>query len=117
MLKPQHDFVLIRPSDPETFGRIYVPSGLRDDTSNRNDYIRKWNQWCYGEVVAVGPGARRRTRSGKALQGRVPVDLKPGQRIYYKRAEATDIPEDASGESGLVMVHAESIAFEVKSDG
>lgn len=100
-LIPQHDYVRIRPMDPEsTQGGIIIPDTAKDSVANRGELIHNWNYLCRGVVVAVGPGrkttATRRTRS----------DVQPGDVVMYKRAEATDLPDNET-----VMVREQSIAY------
>ncbi len=113
-LRPLHDFVLLQPLDAtESHGGIYIPEAHRDDTGNRNDYIRESNQWCRGRVIAVGPGIYElvEVEPGclELATERHPPDLQPEQIVYYKRAEATLMPED-----NQVIVHEASVAFELQ---
>ena len=114
-LRPLHDFVLLQPLDAtESHGGIYIPETCRDDTGNRNDYIHESNQWCRGRVLAIGPGRYElliECESGRDEYAteRHPPDLEPGQTVYYKRAEATPMPEDDQ-----VLVHEASVAFELQ---
>lgn len=114
-LRPLHDLVVIDPIDSkESHGGIYIPDVLRDDTANKNDYIRESNQWCRGSVVAAGPGvyAKRESEVPGIFEfdgRRDPVDLEPGDIVYYKRAEATPVPD-----SEQVIVHEASVAFEIQ---
>jgi co-chaperonin GroES (HSP10) len=113
-LRPLHDFVLLQPLDAtESHGGIYIPEAYRDDTGNRNQYIRESNQWCRGRVIAVGPGRYEETEVEPGVfelaTERYAPDLQPEQIVYYKRAEATPMPE-----GDQVLVHEGSVAFELQ---
>lgn len=86
MLKPLHDWVLVRPDGikTQTAGGLYLPPPAEVDPPNR------------GEVIAVGPG-------GLLPSGvRVPCSVLPGERVMYGKYEAMVVEVD--GEN-LVMMH------------
>lgn len=102
MIQPLHEYVIIRPADPpETAGGLLIPAAYRDHTSNKRDYIRESNRYCAGVVVRVGKGLKL-----SPTKRHIP-DLEEGAKVFYKRAEAVELP----GEAGLVIVRDESIAF------
>lgn len=108
-IHPLHEYVVVRPEDPPvSAGGIIIPEAYREDTANRRDYIREHNRFCAGIVVTIGRG--RKLSATK----REPIDLEVGQRVYYKRAEARDVPDDAGLEQGLVLVRQDSIAFQLE---
>lgn len=104
MIQPLHEYIVIRPSDPpESPGGILIPATARCDTSNKGGFIREWNRFCAGTVVTVGKGKKVDADHREAS------DLEEGQRVFYKRAEAVELP----GEGDLVIVRENSIAFEI----
>lgn len=83
------DLVVVRPDAESEFfgpdGLIEVPGQVRDDQFQRNDYIRSYNQFHTGTVLAVGPG--RYDEDGD----RMGLDVKPGDRVKYNRPSASGI--------------------------
>ena len=82
--RPLHDRVVVRRVDEEekTSGGIIIPDTAKEKPSQ-------------GEVLAVGPGAR--DEDGK----RVPMDVKPGDRILFGKWSGTEVKID--GEDLLIM--------------
>ncbi len=104
MIKPLHEYVVIRPADPpETAGGILIPAAYRDHTANRRSFIRESNSFCAGIVVSVGKGLKE-----SATKRHIP-DLEIGSKVFFKRAEAIDVPGE---NDGLIIVREESVAFE-----
>lgn len=77
MLKPLHDYVVLEKCKEEvkTQSGIILTTGEAKDTSSM------------GVVTAVGPG---KTEDGKL----VPIDLKAGQKVIYKKHSGTEISVD-----------------------
>ena len=105
-VKPTRDHVLITPVEAldKKHGSILIPESSQAITANDNkSYVRKHDQWATGIVRAVGPGvwldSKRRQR----------CDVSVGDVVRYKRAEATQMPEDLEPWT-LVLVHEASIA-------
>lgn len=106
--RPLNDHVALRPEKEEFADEgelIAVPEAWREDNANRSAIIRESKSVWYAEVVAVGPG-NRDSETGERLR----IDLEPGQRVAYKRQEATDLQIEEL--PGLVIVHAQSVMFE-----
>ena len=82
--RPLHDRVVVRRVEPEekTKGGIILPDGAQEKPME-------------GEVVAVGPGARR--EDGRL----VPLDVKAGQRVLFGKWSGTEVKID--GEDLLIM--------------
>ena len=82
--KPLHDRVAVRRLEQEerSAGGIIIPDTAKEKPME-------------GEVVAVGPGGRN--EKGE----RVPLDVKPGDRILFGKWSGTEIKMD--GEELLIM--------------
>lgn len=91
-LKPLHDWVLIRRSEPEgrTAGGVIIPR-VAEEKQTR------------GVVEAVGPG---RVMKGKKGEKFVSTVLRPGQQVFFGEFAARDINLD--GEE-ITLVREESI--------
>lgn len=74
MLKPLGDRIIVKPisAEEKTPGGIVLPDTAKEKPQE-------------GEVVAVGPGTQ--LSSGK----RVPMDVKPGDRIIYGKYAGTEV--------------------------
>lgn len=85
------DRIIVRqvPMEDRTPGGLYIPECARDI---RNSQL--------ADVVCVGPG--RLLRNGE----RVPVQVKPGDRIYYHRDAGWDV--EVGGEK-LMMLPEEDV--------
>ena len=81
---PLHDRVLVRriEGDEATKGGLIIPDTAKDKPQE-------------GEVVSVGAGARR--EDGE----RIPMDVKPGDRILFGKWSGSEIKLD--GEDLLIM--------------
>ncbi|MCR4952166.1 MAG: co-chaperone GroES [Solobacterium sp.] len=88
MLKPLHDYVVLEKlkEEEKTQSGIILTKEPKDQPSR-------------GVVVAVGPG---KTEDGKLI----PVDLKEGQRVVYKKYSGTEITED---KKDYLLIKAEDI--------
>lgn len=75
-LRPLGDRVVVRRiEEGETLRNgIYIPDAAKEKPME-------------GEVVAVGPGRHRET----ATSGRVPVDVKSGDRVLFGKYSGTEI--------------------------
>ncbi len=82
--RPLHDRVAVRRLEQEerSAGGIIIPDTAKEKPKE-------------GEVVAVGPGGRN--EKGE----RVPLDVKPGDRILFGKWSGTEIKMD--GEELLIM--------------
>lgn len=82
--RPLHDRVLVRQAEQEekTSGGIIIPGTAQEKPQE-------------GEVVAVGPGARREDGSI------APMDVKKGDRVLYGKWSGTEIKID--GEELMIM--------------
>ena len=82
--RPLHDRVLVRQADQEekTSGGIIIPGTAQEKPQE-------------GEVIAVGPGARREDGSI------APMDVKKGDRVLYGKWSGTEIKID--GEELMIM--------------
>jgi len=76
MLRPLHDYVVLEK----------VKEKAKDEPS-------------HGTVIAVGPG---KTEDGKL----VPVDLKEGQRVIYKKYSGTEVKDEGKD---YLLIKAEDI--------
>lgn len=77
MIRPLHDYVLlekVKEEEKTESGIILTTKEAKEEPS-------------HGIVVAVGPG---RLEDGKL----VPIDVKPGDRIIYKKYSGTEVKED-----------------------
>jgi len=74
MLKPLHDYVVLEKVKEE----VKTKSGILLTTGEAKDAP------SMGEVKAVGPG---KVEDGKL----VPVDLKAGQKVIYKKYSGTEV--------------------------
>jgi chaperonin GroES len=88
MLKPLHDYVVLEKlkEEEKTQSGIILTKEPKDQPSR-------------GVVVAVGPG---KTEDGKLI----PVDLKEGQKVVYKKYSGTEITED---KKDYLLIKAEDI--------
>lgn len=77
MLKPLHDYVVLEKvkEEEKTQSGIILSTGKAKDEPSR------------GVVIAVGPG---KTEDGKL----VPIDLKEGQNVIYKKYSGTEVTID-----------------------
>ena len=77
MLKPLHDYVLLEKvkEEEKTESGIILTDKPKEQPSR-------------GIVIAVGPGTT--TDDGKV----VPIDLKEGQSVIYKKYSGTEITDD-----------------------
>ncbi|HAD26701.1 MAG TPA: co-chaperone GroES [Alphaproteobacteria bacterium] len=82
--RPLHDRVLVRQAEQEekTSGGIIIPGTAQEKPQE-------------GEVVAVGPGARREDGSI------APMDVKKGDKVLYGKWSGTEIKID--GEELMIM--------------
>ncbi len=82
--RPLHDRVLVRriESEEKTSGGIIIPDTAKEKPSE-------------GEVISVGPGARKEDGSLEAL------DVKKGDRILFGKWSGTEVKID--GEDLLIM--------------
>ena len=87
-LRPLQDRVLIRRAEPEarSAGGIFIP-----DTAQEKP--------VEGEIVAVGPGARR--KDGAIA----PMDVKPGDRVLFAKWSGTAVKHD--NEELMIMNEAD----------
>ena len=77
MIRPLHDYVLlekVKEEEKTESGIILTTKEAKEEPS-------------HGIVTAVGPG---RLEDGKL----VPIDVKPGDRVIYKKYSGTDVKED-----------------------
>ena len=85
-IRPLQDRVLVKriEEDEKTSGGIIIP-----DTAKEKQMM--------GEVIAVG--------DGKILDNgtKVPVGVKPGDRVLFGKYAGTDIPVKIEGEEHLIM--------------
>lgn len=77
MIRPLGDRVVVKPlpSEEKTKGGIVLPETAKEKPQE-------------GEVIAVGPG--RLLDSGQ----RVPIDLKPGDRILFSKYAGNEVKID-----------------------
>ena len=89
-MRPLQDRVLIRRAEPEskTAGGILIPDAVQEKPIE-------------GEIVAVGPGARR--KDGEFL----PMEVKDGDRVLFNKWSGTAIKLE--GEELMIMTQAEII--------
>ena len=88
MLKPLHDYVVLEKvkEEEKTQSGIILTQKAKDEPS-------------HGTVIAVGPG---KTEDGKL----VPVDLKEGQRVIYKKYSGTEVKDEGKD---YLLIKAEDI--------
>lgn len=88
MLRPLHDYVVLEKvkEEEKTQSGIILTEKPKDQPSK-------------GLVIAVGPG---RTEDGTL----VPVDLKAGQQVIYKKYSGTEVTED---KKDYLLIKAEDI--------
>ncbi|HCK89037.1 MAG TPA: co-chaperone GroES [Erysipelotrichaceae bacterium] len=88
MLKPLHDYVVLEKikEEEKTQSGIILTKEPKDQPSR-------------GIVVSVGPG---KTENGTL----VPVELKEGQKVIYKKYSGTEITED---KKDYLLIKAEDI--------
>lgn len=88
MLRPLHDYVVLEKvkEEEKTQSGIILTEKPKDQPSK-------------GLVIAVGPG---RTEDGTL----VPVDLKAGQKVIYKKYSGTEVTED---KKDYLLIKAEDI--------
>ncbi len=88
MLRPLHDYVVLEKvkEEEKTQSGIILTEKPKDQPSK-------------GLVIAVGPG---KTEDGTL----VPVDLKAGQKVIYKKYSGTEVTED---KKDYLLIKAEDI--------
>lgn len=88
MLRPLHDYVVLEKvkEEEKTQSGIILTEKPKDQPSK-------------GLVIAVGPG---KTEDGTL----VPVDLKAGQQVIYKKYSGTEVTED---HKDYLLIKAEDI--------
>jgi len=91
-VKPLGDRVLIKRIEPEEVvkGGIIIPDTAKEKPQQ-------------GEVVEVGPG--KRDEKGN----RIPIDVKPGQKVLFSKYAGTEIEID--GEKYLIMSQDDILAI------
>ncbi|HET6323805.1 MAG TPA: co-chaperone GroES [Planctomycetaceae bacterium] len=91
MIKPSHDFVLVKPDEPDKLskGGIYLPESAKEKPQQ-------------GKVIAVGPG--RVLENGTTY---VPP-FKKGEFVLYKRYGGQDI--EVEGKEYLLIEPKDIIA-------
>ncbi|OGG48851.1 hypothetical protein A3G63_01675 [Candidatus Kaiserbacteria bacterium RIFCSPLOWO2_12_FULL_52_8] len=95
-LKPLGDRVVVRPSDMQ--GEKKLASGIIiPETVNKEKLFK-------GEVITVGPG--RRNDKGE----RVPVEVKPGDTVFFKKP--WDDPIKLDGVEYYVLSESDIILVE-----
>ncbi|HEY8910131.1 MAG TPA: co-chaperone GroES [Desulfosporosinus sp.] len=90
-IKPLADRVIIKalPMEEKTKSGIFMPDTAKEKPQE-------------GEVIAVGPG--------KMEKGvRVPLDVKPNDRVFYSKYAGTEIKYD--GEEYLILKEADILAI------
>jgi chaperonin GroES len=90
-VNPLADRVVVRAvEDAETMrGGLYIPDTAKEKPQQ-------------GEIVAVGPG---RFEDGK----RVPMDVKPGDKVLYGKYSGTEVTVD--GEQLLILRESDVLAI------
>jgi chaperonin GroES len=90
-LEPLDDRIVVKPSEEEetTVSGIVIPDTAKEKPQE-------------GEVVAVGPG---RFEDGQ----RVPMDVKPGDRVLYSKYGGTEVK--VGGEEHLVLSARDVLAI------
>ena len=88
MLKPLHDYVVLEKVKEE----VKTESGIILTTKEAKD------EPSLGKVVAVGPG---KTEDGKLI----PIELKKGEKVIYKKYSGTDVKIDDEIEVEVVKVN------------
>lgn len=94
-LSPLGDRVIVRPSEKE--GEKRLASGIIiPETVNKEKLLT-------GEVIAIGPG--RKNEEGK----RVPVEVKPGDTVYFKKPwdepiKLDDVEYFVLSESDIILI-------------
>jgi chaperonin GroES len=90
-VNPLGDRVVVRAlEDAETMrGGLYIPDTAKEKPQQ-------------GEIVAVGPG---RFEDGK----RVPMDVKPGDKVLYGKYSGTEVTVD--GEQLLILRESDVLAI------
>ena len=89
MIKPLQDYVLlekVKEEEKTASGIVLTTKEAKDEPS-------------HGIVKAVGPG---KTEDGKLI----PVDLKEGQEVIYKKYSGTEVKED---KKEYLLIKAEDI--------
>ena len=91
-LKPLHDRIIVKPSEPEevTKGGIIIPDTAKEKPQQ-------------GEVIAVGNG--KITEEGKVL----PLQVKAGDKILYGKYSGTEVNID--GSDHLIMRESDVFAI------
>ena len=79
MVRPLHDWAVIRPSNAEeiTAGGLFIPDSAKEKPHE-------------GVVEAIGPGAYEEEKFGKKKEAKkerkfIPTVVKPGDRVLYER--------------------------------
>ncbi len=77
-IQPLHDFVLVRPVDQQekTASGIILPDSAKEKPQ-------------MGEIVAIGPG-----RFDEDGEKRIPMEVKVGQKVLYKKWGGNEIKVD-----------------------
>jgi chaperonin GroES len=91
-LKPLHDRIIVKPSQPEeiTRGGIIIPDTAKEKPMQ-------------GEIIAAGNG--KITEDGKVL----PLQVKPGEKVLYGKYSGTEVTID--GEDFLIMRESDVFAI------
>jgi len=89
-LKPLGDRVVVKPLEEEerTKGGIVLPDTAKEKPQ-------------HGEVIAVGPGEW--DKDGKK---RIPLDVKPGDRVLYAKYAGTEVKTD---DGDLLILRASDV--------
>lgn len=97
-LEPMADRVIVKPIEKEevTKGGLVIPDTAKERPQE-------------GEVIAVGPG--RLSEDGK----RIPLDVKPGDRVVYAKFAGTELRYD--DEDYLVLRESDILAKVSKARG
>lgn len=117
-IRPLHNLVLVDPDAQrdEKMGSFWIPETYRTKTANDSKTLfRKSNQYTTGTVEAVGPGARRRNDDGELEPSRDPVDVKVGDRIVYRRSEAS--PIGLEGDTRVLVYDVSIVGRQVSEEG
>lgn len=92
LFTPLHDRILVRRIDEDetTKGGLIIPDTAKEKPQE-------------GEIVAVGDGARSETGE------RVPMDLKAGDRILFRKWSGSEINLD--GEEMMIMKESDVLGI------
>jgi chaperonin GroES len=96
-LKPLGDRVVVKPLEEEerTKGGIVLPDTAKEKPQ-------------HGEVIAVGPG-----EWDEEGEKRIPLDVKPGDRVLYAKYAGTEVKTD---EGDLLVLRASDILAIVEKE-